>query len=79
MKLEKIKEFASEYGYDDVEYLGEWEGYEVYEPFFSDGEFRAIGLPLKILVKGEVIRITEEDEAFALLDIFEEEDEICLK
>lgn len=73
MTLKKIKEFASEYGYDNVEYLGKWEEYEVYDPFFDDNEFHAIGLPLRILVKGDVIRMTGEEEAFTLLDIFEKE------
>lgn len=71
MELKKIKKFAIDNGYDDVEFLGRWEGFEVYYPFFNDDESHIIGLPLKILVKDDDIRISEPDESMILLDVFE--------
>ncbi|WP_432204431.1 hypothetical protein ACQ9ZF_05075 [Cetobacterium somerae] len=73
MSLKKIKQFAIENGYDEVVYLGEWQGYKIYQPLFNDEDFPNVGLPLKIMVMDETIRMSEDDEAFILLDVFEDE------
>lgn len=68
MKLEKIKAFAKEQGYDDVLYLDKWRGYDAYEPVFNGDEVSIVGLPLIILVKGDVVRMSTADEAFEQLN-----------
>lgn len=52
--LSKAQKLAKLSIYDSVEYLGEWNGYEVWEPGFDDDEPRFIGFPQ--LVKGDSIR-----------------------
>ena len=76
--LKEVKEFAVKYSYDDVIYKGKWKKYDVYEPIFNDDKEHIIGLPFKILVKGNSIRMSTPDESFAILDFFypyEEENE----
>lgn len=68
MKMEKIKTFAKEQGYDNAVYLGKWRGYDVYEPVFNGDEVSIVGLPLIILVKGDVVRMSTVDEAFEQLN-----------
>ena len=69
MKASQIKAFAKEQGYSDAKYLNKWRGYDVYEPICGDGEdVSFIGLPYVILVKGEEIRMSTEEEAFAHID-----------
>ena len=62
MTLENIKKFAQNSIYDTVEYLGEWNGYKVYEPCFNDEEECCSGFPSFILVKGESIRWNKDWE-----------------
>ena len=64
----KIKQLAKEYGYDNAVEVGNWHGYSVYDPTFNDGEIHYVGLPLKILVKDNEIRMSTYDEAMAMLD-----------
>jgi hypothetical protein len=41
----------------------------VYDPIYDESDdMPAIGLPHKILVKGDKIRLTTPDEAFEILD-----------
>lgn len=56
MTLENIIKFAQKSIYDNAEYIGEWNGYAVYEPGFSDERPRFTGFPSFILVKGDSIR-----------------------
>lgn len=60
----KVREFAKEHGYENVEYLNEWNGYDCYEPILKDGEMSFTGAPLIILddKKGN-IRMSTYDEA----------------
>ena len=45
----------------DVEYIGLWNGFEVWDPLFSETpETLYIGLPITVLVKGDQIRLTED-------------------
>lgn len=64
----KIIEFAKDQGYDSASFLQKWKGYEVYEPIFEGEGVQKVGLPLVILVKKNSIRLSTQDEAFALLD-----------
>lgn len=64
MTPEKIVRFAQKSIYDTVKYIGEWNGYNVYEPGWDDEEPRFIGFPQFILVKDNIIRWTEDDPGF---------------
>ena len=68
MKIEKVKNFAKQQGYDDVLSIGKWKGFDAYEPVFNGEEPSFIGVPLLILVKGDSIRMSTVDEAFEQLD-----------
>lgn len=68
MKIEKVKDFAKQQGYDDVFSIGKWKGFDAYEPVFNGEEPSFIGVPLLILVKGDSIRMSTVDEAFEQLD-----------
>jgi hypothetical protein len=69
-KLMKIaKKMAQKSIFDNVEYLGKWNGYDVYEPTFNDDEQHCIGIPQFILAKGNKLRWTKnQDESFSILD-----------
>ena len=67
MDKAKIIAFAKENGYDGVEPLGKWRGYDAYEPVFDggeEGELAYVGPPLMILVKGDKIRMSTVEEAY---------------
>lgn len=71
MKKSEITAFAKKNGYDGVVSLGKWREYDAYEPVFnksSEEEPAFIGPPLLVLVKGEEIRMSTVDEAYAQLD-----------
>lgn len=68
---ERVTAFAKAQGYDGALPLGAWRGYEVYEPIFageSENDFFPIGPPFVILVQGEAIRMSTEEEAFQRID-----------
>lgn len=71
MSNEKIVEFAKKNGYDDAIPLGPWREYDCYEPIFdgaTEDEPAIVGPPLIILVKGDEIRMSTEEEAFQQMD-----------
>ena len=68
MQMEKVIQFAKKQGYETVKKLSPWNGYEVYEPIMNEKEVSFIGPPLLILVKGETIRMSTEEEAFKQMD-----------
>lgn len=77
MNRARVVEFAKEQGYDGAEPLGQWRGYDIYEPTFeqSSGEEPAIvGPPLIIMVKDDVIRMSTEEEAFQQISELPEEE-----
>ena len=69
---ESVLEFARKNGYQDVKYIGEWQGYKVYDTIYDD-EVAYIGLPFFILEKDSKLRMTTPDECFDVLDYFDEE------
>lgn len=76
MSKQKIIAFAKEQGYDDVSPLGKWREYDAYEPTFKgtdEGTPAFVGPPLMILVKGEEIRMSTVEEAYAQIDEAEDE------
>lgn len=66
MDKARVLEFAEKRGYTHVERVDDWNGYEVWEPYTEGGA--KIGLPFVILVKGERMRMSTQDEAFERLD-----------
>jgi len=68
MKIEQVKEFANQQGYDDVLHIGKWKGFDAYEPVFNGEDVSFIGVPLLILAKGGNIRMSTVEEAFEQLD-----------
>ena len=73
MDKSEIVKFARKNGYYSVVKDGEWKGYEVYTPQYEDDKQRYTGLPLKILVRGKIIRMTTGVEAMNILKEFTEE------
>lgn len=71
MKIEKVVEFARKQGYDNVNQLEPWNGFDVYEPIFNSEEVTAVGLPLLILVKDDKIRMSTPEEALQQIDEME--------
>lgn len=49
-----------------------WNGYKVYGLDF--GENATVGLPMFILEKNNQVRLTTEDEAFAIIDTLPDEE-----
>ena len=68
MKIEEVKAFAKKQGYDDVLYLEKWKGFDVYEPVFDGDEPSFVGVPLVVLVKDDIIRMSTVEEAFEQLN-----------
>ncbi len=71
MEKGKILAFAKENGYDGVLPLGKWREYDTYEPTFKGTSAKKpafVGPPLIILVKGDEIRMSTEEEAFQQMD-----------
>lgn len=72
---DKLVEVAKKvyHEFDDVEYVGEWEGYKVYSPFISDYDGPLIiGYPLFVLEKDDEIRLNEFDETFKIMDVIDD-------
>ncbi len=65
-----IQKFAKENGYDEAKYIGEWKGYKVFNPIIKSDKPLCIGYPLKILQKGQKLRLSTIGESFELLDYF---------
>lgn len=62
-----VLEFAKKQGSDGVKPLGQWRGYDIFEPTFdqsSEEEPAIVGPPLTIMVQGETIRMSTEKESF---------------
>jgi hypothetical protein len=74
MNQEDILKFAQIQGYDDIEYLEQWRGFDVYAPLFDTEETLFIGLPLVILVKDDMIRMSTGEESLERLDEMDEEE-----
>lgn len=64
-----IKFFEDAYGFK-VERLSrplDWDGYQVYDASFKDRSMY-MGLPSFVLVRGDEIRWTSKEEAFAIIE-----------
>lgn len=76
MRKKDIIAFAKKNGYDDVLPLGEWRGFDAYEPIIgsaTEEDPACVGPPLMILVKGDTIRMSTVEEAYAQIEESEEE------
>lgn len=62
MKQEEILKFAQKSIYTAVNFIGKWNGYDIWEPGFDDDEEHFIGFPSFILVKDKSIRWSEDWE-----------------
>lgn len=60
--LLEAKKMARKAGFHDVKRVGKWNGYEVFEPIFTDGNTHLIGFPQYILHKDGKLRWTENHE-----------------
>ena len=69
--LEKVKTFAKENGYDNVDYLGKYKEYKVFEPY-NDGVFFT-GLPSNIIANDSEIKILRGHEAIDVARNLEKE------
>lgn len=63
--LRKIKDLALSEGFDRVERLGEWEGYDLFLADFD--EPCDIGLPQYILASGREVRWASNDETSRIM------------
>ena len=63
----KIVDLAKANGYDHAIYAGESGDYVVYKPIYWDFEHKRIGIPHYILVNGDSIRMTIEEEYFDII------------
>lgn len=67
--LLEAKKMAKEAGYHDAKRVGNWKGFEVVEPVFTDGETHFIGFPQYILCKDGKLRWTEDyQESLDIMD-----------
>ena len=75
MTKKQIDEFAKSRGYVGCTYIRKWNGYDIYARKFDEsGDPYFVGPPLVIMVKGEEIRMSTVEEAFAIIDEEETED-----
>lgn len=59
----KVVQYAKETGFYGASYLIDWNGYEVYEPTFSErDDIPMIGMPQFILYKSGEIRFSSFEE-----------------
>ncbi len=65
---EKVILFAKERGYLGVEIGKIWNGYQVFEPYFSKKDVSYNGFPLVILVKNNEIRMSTPEESIDYLN-----------
>jgi hypothetical protein len=59
-----VLRFAKSNGYENVLYIGKWKGWDIFEPILHDGEISFTGVPLLIMKKGSIIKISTAEEAY---------------
>ncbi len=70
--LDLVDKYAKEMGYYPVNYIGDWQGYHIFEPV-KNLEPVYIGYPLVILEKGLKFRISTREESLKIMNFFNEE------
>lgn len=73
--LKRAQIMARKSIYDDARYLGEWRGFEVFEPTFADNEPRFIGFPQFILAKSGEVRWSTDAETRPIMSAFASDEE----
>jgi hypothetical protein len=68
MNINTVIDYAKGQGYDGAVYSGKWGEYTVYAPTLEDRKIAYVGMPLVILVRGEEIRMSTDEESLELLD-----------
>lgn len=64
----KAIKMAQAAGFDIARYIGQWHGYDVYEPRFNDDIPRYLGYPQYILATGLNLRWTSDNnESIAVM------------
>jgi len=66
--MDEVIAFARNEGYNSAVYVCKWRGYDVYKPTFNNGLINIVGIPVKILVRDNEIRMSTEKETFEYLD-----------
>lgn len=69
----KARKMAQESIYDDAQYVGRWNGFDVYEPILNDDEEYFTGLPQYILAKDNTLRSTHDLEGLDVLQDLSED------
>ncbi len=69
----KARKMAQESIYDDAQYVGRWNGFDVYEPILNDDEEYFTGLPQYILAKDNTLRWTHDLEGLDVLQDLSED------
>lgn len=65
---QRAKAYAQDAGFDTVELVGEWHGFQVFEYYNADDpEGGEVGLPSFILATETKARTTQNDEAFQII------------
>ena len=67
------RDLATKNGYSGVERLGEWRGYDCYEPHMDGDQPLCIGLPLMVMVLDGEARMSTAAEAMESIDAFDDE------
>ena len=67
----QVEEYAKKMGYKGVKYVGKWNGYDVFRPIYEfDTNGLCLGNLLRILVKGDEVRMSTVLECYKILDFF---------
>ncbi len=70
--LLEAKRMARKAGFHDARRVGTWDGYELAEPIFTDGETHFTGFPQYILCKEGKLRWTKDyEESMEVMDALE--------
>ena len=68
--LDYIDKLSKHNGFDYARYLGVYNGYDIYQPFFHNEE-AVYGYPVLLHVRGNTIRSSKNlDEVFEILNYF---------
>ena len=74
---EKLEEFLEEFQAKSFRKGKRWKEYDVYIPEYEDMVY--VGLPLVLLVKGDEIRISTDQESMDYLEFENEDDRLKQK
>jgi len=66
MEEKELLKIANENGYDSINKIKNWKGYEVYEMYTEDAK---LGMFTALLVKNGNVRISKYEEAFEILEV----------